>query len=476
MSVKLHNTLSRQVEEFTPGNGSEVKLYTCGPTVYSYYHIGNLRNAVFNDTLRRALEAAGYKVKHVMNITDVGHLTSDADEGEDKLEKGASAEGKSVREVADFYTEAFKKDVTALNILPPNGYEGKLDNYARATDFIDDQIDIVTKLLEKGFAYQTAQAIYFDVTKLPDYGKLTGQKLSDKEVGARDEVVTDKDKHHPQDFALWFFTVGHFAGHSMHWPSPWGEGFPGWHLECSAIIHATLGEPIDIHTGAVDLIGTHHTNEIAQTEAATGKTLSNYWVHNEYVLIDGRKMSKSLNNIYRLEDVTAKGYDPLALRLLFLQSHYRSQSNFTWEALDDAAAFLRRLSAWADLKFQAPADTSGNVGDTYSEALTKIKNSLFDDLNTADALGRLSGLASQSEAQGVDADRIQVLLEEVDTLLGLSLSNREDIGSELKDLIDKRETARRAKDWPLSDKLRDRLLEHKLELNDTPDGAIWRRI
>ncbi|HSX16031.1 MAG TPA: cysteine--tRNA ligase, partial [Candidatus Saccharimonadales bacterium] len=258
--MNLYNTLSRKVEALKPIKDGEVSLYTCGPTVYNYYHIGNLRNAVFNDTLRRTLVASGLDVKHVMNITDVGHLVSDADEGEDKLEKGAAREGKTVWEVAEHYTDAFKADMAAMNVLPPSVNPGReknsTDPYARATDFIPEQIEMVQKLLDGGFAYQTKQAIYFDVTKLPSYGELSGQKLADKEVAARSDVVTDPEKHHPYDFAVWFFAVGHFADHTMRWDSPWGEGFPGWHLECSAIIHATLGDPIDIHTGGVDHIGT----------------------------------------------------------------------------------------------------------------------------------------------------------------------------------------------------------------------------
>ncbi|MEO7617308.1 MAG: cysteine--tRNA ligase, partial [Candidatus Saccharibacteria bacterium] len=244
--MKLYNTLTRSIEEVTPRNPDELTLYTCGPTVYNFAHIGNLRSFIFDDTLRRALEANGYNVKHVMNITDVGHLASDADEGEDKLETGAAREGKTVQEVAHFYTENFKAAVESLNILPPNGYHDKEagDNYARATRFIPQQVDMVQTLLDKGYAYITEQAIYFDVTKLPDYGALSGQSLADKEVAVRSEIVQDSEKHHPFDFAIWFFTVGHFADHSMSWASPWGKGFPGWHLECSAIIHATLGDPI----------------------------------------------------------------------------------------------------------------------------------------------------------------------------------------------------------------------------------------
>jgi len=473
--VKLFNTLGRQLQEFKPLQPGQVSLYSCGPTVYSYYHVGNLRNAVFNDTLRRALQANGYQVNHIVNITDVGHLTSDADEGEDKLEKGAASEGRTVWQVAEFYTEAFKKDVAQLNVLPPNAHSGAKDNYARATDFIPQQIELVKSLLDKGFAYQTEQAIYFDVTKLPDYGHLTGQKLADKEVAARPDVVTDAAKHHPQDFAVWFFASGHFEGHTMRWPSPWGEGFPGWHLECSAIIHATLGDPIDIHTGAVDLIGTHHTNEMAQTEAAYGNQLANYWVHNEYLLVDGQKMAKSLGNAYNLADIKAKGFDPLALRLLYLQAHYRSQLNFTWESLQAAQNFLNRLCDWADLKFQPAADKPGGQGQSYDAAIDKMKTALADDLNSAEALGYLSDLAAQSEEQGVAASQLQSALERIDELLGLGLAQRQDVDDQIKSLLDQRQKARQASDWHAADELRQKLSDLKIAVSDTPAGQLWRR-
>ncbi len=464
--MKLHNTLTRRVEEFQPLHKDRVSMYSCGPTVYSFYHIGNLRNAVFNDTLRRALEAGGYRVRQVMNITDVGHLTSDADEGEDKLEKGAAAEGKTVWEVADFYTDAFKSDVGELNILPPNGYRGSKDNYARATEFIDQQIAIVKILLDKGFAYQTDQAIYFDVSKLSDYGKLTGQRLSDKETAARAEVVTDPQKHHPQDFAVWFRAAGHFVGHSMRWPSPWGEGFPGWHLECSAIVHATLGDPIDIHTGAVDLIGTHHTNEMAQTEAAFGNQLARYWIHNEYVLVDGQKMSKSLDNIYTLADIKSKGYDPIALRLLFLQAHYRSQLNFTWESLDAAASALKNLQAWADTSKQTSLP---KIDDDAADKLeSELKSALADDLNSAKALALINRyIDSRAPTEG--------LLAAIDNLLGLKLAQRPDITSEQKKLVEQRESARQSADWTSADRIRQELAGQGIEIDDTPGGPLWRR-
>lgn len=471
--MRLYNTLSRKVEEFKPISETEVKLYTCGPTVYDYAQLGNLRSFVFEDTLRRALQGSGYKVKHVMNITDVGHLISDGDEGEDKLEEGAQREGKSVWDVAKSYTNAFKADAAKLNILPPNGYKGAKDNYARATDFIEQQLDIVKLLCDKGFAYKTGQAIYFEVGKLKNYGELTGQKLSDKETAARKEVVTDKNKHSPRDFALWFFTVGRFADHDMRWKSPWGEGFPGWHLECSAIIHATLGDPIDIHTGGVDHIGTHHTNEMAQTQAAYGHKLAKLWIHNEFLLVDGQRMGKSLGNFYTLADITKKGYDPMALRLLFLQAHYRSQMNFAWEALDGAQAFLKRLKAWADLQFQPQLGHSKTAGDTYDAAIAKVKLAIGNDLNTSQALAVLSGLANAAELEGVDTKQLAGLLEEMDQLLGLDLGNRQDIDNESKSLIARREEARKASLWDEADKLRQELLSQGIEINDTPHGPVW---
>src|SRR3990167_8287848 len=375
--MRLYNTLSKKVEDFQPSKDQIVTFYSCGPTVYDHQTIGNLRTYVLYDTLKRTLSVSGLDVRHVMNITDVGHLTSDADEGEDKLEKGAKTSGKTVWEVADEYTQEFKQNLRQLNIPEPK--------LAKATDYINQQVEMVKILLEKGYAYKTDQAIYFDVSKLSSYGKLTGQKLSEKEVGARTEVVIDKNKRHPQDFALWFFLVGRFANHEMKWPSPWGEGFPGWHLECSAIIHATLGDPIDIHSGAVDLIGTHHTNEIAQTEAAFNNGLANLWVHGEHLLVEGERTGKSLGNFYILEDVIRKGFDPLSLRLLFLQAHYRSQLNFTWESLAASQSFLRRLRAWADLSHQPKIRQP-----VRSDLMNKVEDSLAGDINTAQALATIS--------------------------------------------------------------------------------------
>lgn len=474
--MKLYNTLTKKVEPFEPA-GETVSLYSCGPTVYDYAHLGNLRAYVFTDTLRRTLEASGYRLKHVMNITDVGHLASDGDEGEDKLEKGAGREGKSVWEVAEFYSDAFKRDVSRLNILPPNGYKDpkRGDEYARATDFIAQQIDMVKLLLEKGFAYKSQQAIYFDVSKLEDYGQLTGQDLKEKEVAARSEVVTDESKRHPQDFALWFFTVGRFAGHSMHWDSPWGEGFPGWHLECSAIVHAIFQEPIDIHTGGVDHIGTHHTNEIAQTKAAFDKQLSRFWLHNEHMLVDGKKMSKSLGNFFTLEDVIKKGYDPLALRLLFLQSHYRSQSNFTWKAMEAAQNRLVELRRWADLRWQPKPTDSGT---DYSLLEQKVVEIIQEDLDSPKALAYFSGVVKDLNEVIFPGNQAAFVsfLETLDSIFGLSLSSRSDISDAQKSWISSREAARKNQDWAEADQLRTKLGEEGIEINDTVTGPIWSRV
>ncbi len=471
--MKLYNTLTRRIEHFKPLSEAAIKVYSCGPTVYNYAHIGNLRTYIFADTLRRVLENTGYSVEQAVNITDVGHLVSDGDEGEDKLEKGASREGKSVWDVAKSYTEAFLTDVKALNILPPNAYKDRSDGYARATDFIEQQITMVKLLMDKGYAYQTHQAIYFDVTKSEHYGALTGQKLEDKETAARHEVVTDNQKKHPYDFAVWFFTVDKFANHSMHWSSPWGDGFPGWHLECSAIIHSVLGDPIDIHTGGVDLIGTHHTNEIAQTQAAFGHALSNYWLHSEFILVDGVKMAKSKHNFYTLHDIINNGIDPLAYRLLVLQAHYRTQLNFTWESLQAAATNLKSIYAWADLQFQA--QTSNKLKESYALALKELQTTLQNDLNTPSALAILNTMINEADQFGIDSEAVKNALLVIDSVFGLALSDRHDVTNDQRDLLLKRQTARQTQNWQESDKLRAELAEHGITVRDTDQGQIWAR-
>lgn len=454
--MKLYNTLTRRKVDLEPLTPGQIKLYTCGPTVYHYAHIGNLRNVIMNDTLRRTLSQAGYDVRHVMNITDVGHLTSDADTGDDKLERGAKAAGKSVWEVAQFYAAAFGRHTEALGVIVPTVV-------VPATDEIEAQIELIKTLFDQGYAYQATQAIYFDVSRLADYGKLTGQSLADKAVGARDDVVTDSDKRHPTDFALWFFATGHFADHTMRWPSPWGEGFPGWHLECSAIIHKHLGETIDIHTGGVDHIGTHHTNEIAQSEAAYGKPLANIWLHNEFLQIDGAKMAKSAGTGLTLDDITTKGYHPMAFRLLILSSHYRSQQNFTWESLTAAQTGLINLYAWADLIWQ---DQPSMTADDEQQLVTELAAIMTDDLQTPAALAHILQLTLAPSAW---------LLEQLEAWLGLGLTNRSDITTAQRRLLTDREVARKSGDYAKSDELRAELASHNLEINDTPNGSIWKR-
>ena len=318
---------TKKCRSFTPINPEKVTMYACGPTVYDYTHIGHMRKYVGDDILRRTLMFLGYKVQHVMNITDVGHLSDDADTGEDKMEKGAAKTGKTVWEVAQFYTDYFNDTMRAINVLPPTFL-------AKATDHVPSMIGLIQKLEARGATYETSQAVYFDIHAFPAYGTLSGQKLSDKEVGVRDDVIVDPDKKHPQDFVLWFKRVGKFAHHTMHWASPWGDGFPGWHIECSAMSMEQLGETIDIHTGGIDHIPVHHENEIAQSECATGHTFVNYWVHHDFLRVDGEKMSKSKDNFYTIDDISAWNIDPRALRALFLQTSYRKPLNFTKKSLE----------------------------------------------------------------------------------------------------------------------------------------------
>lgn len=469
--IRLYNSLGREVQDFTPLKDGQVSLYTCGPTVYDYMHIGNLRKFIFDDTLKRMLQSQNLKVNHVMNVTDVGHLVSDADEGEDKLEKGAKKTGKSVWDVAQMYLDAFVEDMKLVNVRDPK-------QLIRATDAIVSQVKMVQVLLDKEYAYFTDEAIYFDVTKLEDYGILTGQKLADKQVGVRDEVITETSKRHPQDFAVWFFTVGHFADHQMRWESPWGEGFPGWHLECSAIIEQALGTTIDIHTGGIDNLGTHHVNEMAQSEAAhDGAPLSHYWMHLMHLHVDGTKMSKSLGNFYILKDLTEKGYSPLAFRLLMLQAHYRSELNFTWASLRAAQNRLIELNGWACLQFdQRKLPANSYKPKEVDQSLREIKAALADDLATPKALSVLSalvdnttGIPAQHQAHFVST------LKELDALFALDLADQADVSSEVKEAIAEREVAKKAGTFKKADDIRNQLNRQGIELLDTAHGTRWRR-
>ena len=456
MAFHLYNTKTRLVEDFSPLHPPTVALYACGPTVYDKTHIGHMRKYIGDDILRRTLAFLGYEVTHVMNITDVGHLSDDADSGEDKLEKGAEKEGKTVWDVANLYTEYFHTTMRAVNVLPPT-IESK------ATEHIAEMIALVETLVAKGYAYETEQAVYFDTSKDLQYGELSGQKLADKEVGARDDVVVDESKKHPSDFALWFKRVGKFANHTMRWPSPWGDGFPGWHIECSAMSMHYLGETIDIHTGGIDHIPVHHENEIAQSECATGHTFVRFWVHHEFLNVDGEKMSKSKQNFYTIEDIAAHGINPLAVRLLCMQTSYRKPLNFTWESLTSADALLKKLQ-----KFASKQSVVGEVIPSYIEAFT---DALSDDLNTSKALAVLWQLYGDESTSPAD---IWATLLKFDTVLGLDLASipKFTIPEAVQILVSERDTARANKDFATSDRLRTELEKLGYIVLDTSTGTV----
>ncbi|MBI5621398.1 cysteine--tRNA ligase [Candidatus Falkowbacteria bacterium] len=465
MELKLYNTLTRQKDVFTPIKPGAVSLYTCGPTVYNYAHLGNLRAYIFADVLRRTLVYNGYKVKQVMNITDVGHLTSDADTGEDKLEKGASREGKTVWDVAKFYERAFQADTKALNILPPS-------KYTRATDHIKEQVAMVQQLEKNGLTYTTQQAVYFDVLafekKYPgEYTKLSGQKLSEKKVGARDEVYADPDKRHPADFALWFLRVGKYADHVMHWPSPWGDGFPGWHIECSAMSTKYLGKHFDIHTGGIDHIAVHHTNERAQNIGALGTPAVERWMHNEFLVVDkGAKMAKSGENFLTPQSVTDKGLNPLAYRYFCLGTHYRQPLSFSWAALNAAANALTAL-------YTVMAQPGlPKVGCAELEA--KFLAALNDDLNTPQALA----VVWETVKSDYPLSAKKRTLLKFDAVLGLGLSKVKKIiiPAKIKKLADERLAARQSKDWPRSDELRAEIERAGYTIEDAEDNYRLKKI
>jgi len=465
----LFNTLTRRIEKFEPLNPPNVSLYTCGLTVYDYAHIGNMRTYTNNDILKRTLTYLGYKVNHVMNITDVGHLTSDEDTGEDKIEKGAVATGKTVWEVADFFTNYFLDTLKALNILLP-------DTLCKATQNIDEMIRLIKILEEKGYTYQTDQAVYFDITKFPTYGKLSGQALIDKIKGAREEVYLDPQKKHPADFVLWFKKVGRFANHIMHWPSPWGEGFPGWHIECSAMSMKCLNtNTIDIHTGGVDHIAVHHEDEIAQSEAATGQPFVRYFVHFQFLLVEGKKMSKSLGNFYTIDDIKNHGIDPLALRLLFLQTHYRQIMNFTWGAAEAANEAYQKLKNYViDIR----SHTSRTI--LSQEKLEKLDDyrqqfvqAISNDLQMPEAIAIMWAMLKSNIPS---PDKLDLLFE-FDQVFGLKLSEvtKEEIPQDIIELANRRNEARKVKDFALADKIRKEVEEKGYRIEDIDDSYIIKK-
>ncbi len=460
--MKLYNTLTRNKEEFIPINPQKVGIYSCGPTVYQYAHIGNLRTYIFMDLLRRTLKLNGFTLNHVMNITDVGHLVSDADDGEDKMEKSAREQKRSPLEIAEYYTSIFLRDIERLNIECP-------EVVPKATDHIDDMINFVSGLLEKGYAYETSDGIYFDIAKFENYGKLSGIKLDEQQAGARVEV--NSEKHHPADFALWKKAP---KEHIMQWKSPWGMGYPGWHIECSSMSLKYLGAEFDIHTGGVDHIPIHHENEIAQSEGLLGSPSVRYWVHGEFMLVDGGKMSKSLKNTYTLDDLEGMGYTPTAFRYYCLNAHYRSKLNFTFEGMDSAQKSLKKLRKAA----QSHSNAQGKLEPGVLEAFeSEFVDSVNDDLNIPKALGTIWNMARYS----VKSDDIYKLIMKCDGILALDLDKVEEdqpepaLNSEIDAMIEARQKARAEKNFAESDRIRDELKEMGIILEDSPQGVKWRR-
>lgn len=462
--MKLFNTMTRKVEEFVPLKDGEVGLYCCGPTVYNYAHIGNLRTYIFEDTLHRVLVNHGYKLNHVMNITDVGHLTGDGDDGEDKLKKRSREEGKSVYEIADFYTKAFFEDEEKLNIICPNVTP-------KATDHIGDMISLIKVLEEKGHTYTSNGNVYFSIESISDYGKLSGQNNDEKLSGARIEV--DKAKKNPKDFVLWF-TNSKFPDQAMTWDSPWGRGYPGWHIECSAMSMKYLGPQFDIHCGGVDAIPVHHTNEIAQSEAATGKKWVNYWCHGEFLINDSGKMSKSTGDFLTLTSLIDKGYDPLDYRYFVLTGHYRTQLKFSYEALSAARSAREKLTSFV-LELKRGVSKEGKAAPYYDNFLSSMEN----DLKTPEALSFMWKMIKDSTIN--DEDKLYTLLK-MDDYLGLGLrkvekkEEKEDIPSEILSLLDERNRAKKEKNYSLSDKIRDELKEKGYTIKDTPSGSILEKV
>ncbi len=468
--MRLFNTLSRELEEFQPLQPGRAGVYACGPTVYNFAHIGNLRTYVSEDLLVRTLRELGYEVRHVMNVTDVGHLTSDADQGEDKMLKSAREQGRTVWQIAEFYTKAFFADCAALNVLPPTVV-------CKATEHIQDMIDLIRRLEQRGFTYQAGGNVYFDIGRFPGYGRLSGQNLEELKVGARVEV--DAGKRHPLDFVLWF-TRSKFEHQAMLWDSPWGRGYPGWHIECSAMSMKYLGEQFDIHCGGVDHVPVHHTNEIAQSEAATGRKWVNYWLHAEFLVLAREKMAKSAGSFLTLASLKEKGFDPLDYRYLCLGAHYRSQLQFSWEALEAAASGRRGLlERLARLREEAPAGQAEGapLADApEQEQVRAFLAELADDLNSPRGLAVLWGLLRDSSLPPAARLRGALAMERI---LGLGLEAvevRGELGPEEQALLEERDRARHARDWGRADALRRELADRGILVEDTPVGVRWKKL
>ena len=458
MDIYFTNTLSKSKEKFIPLKEGEVKIYSCGPTVYKDATIGNARTNIFQDVLRRVLEYNGYKVKQVMNITDVGHLVSDGDKGEDKMVKSAREEHKTPQEIAKHYTKLFFQDLKDLNIEMP-------EVICKATDYITEMLEYVKELVEKGYAYETSTAIYFDVSKLDKYPVLSNVNLEDQKTAVR--IDEDKEKKNPYDFALWIKAP---ENHIMKWDSPWGPSYPGWHIECSAMSRKHLGEKFDIHTGGIDLIPTHHENEIAQSKGICGKIPANYWIHGEYLLINGGKMSKSLGNVYLIRDIKEKGYDPLVYKLFCYTSSYRNKLNFTWEAIEATSKSLERLRNG----YQNHLKGSDKIDDKDIENLKNIEElfhkAINDDMNMPLAMSYVWEAVKYEKKN----EEIAKLLKKFDSVLGIKIDKiekQEDIPENIMQLVEDRKKAREEKNWAKSDELRDQINKLGYNIKDTKDGV-----
>jgi cysteinyl-tRNA synthetase len=476
MQIQLTNTLTREKEVFTPITENHVGMYHCGPTVYWNQQIGNMRAMVLADFVRRVFMYNGYTVTYVRNYTDVGHLTGDnigdADSGEDRMEKAAKRENLTPDAIADKYIQAFNDDIASLNILPAT-------HAPRATHFITDMQQMVQTLLDKGFAYTTPHAVYFDVQKFPEYTKLSGQKLDQLSDGQGHGDVTDTAKRNPQDFSIWFFKAGAHANALQTWKSPFssplvtdGEGFPGWHIECSAMSEHFLGTTFDIHMGGVEHIPIHHTNEIAQSECAHGSHYVNYWLHNEHLLVDAKKMGKSEGNAYVMSDIIEKGFDPIVLRYFFLQSNYRSKQNFTWDNLKASETALKKLVSTLVRYSSGSTESTGTVTESYKNRFVEIIN---DDFNLAGGLALVWELIKDGVIS--DSDKLATILD-FDQVLGLGLNHliseakthdtqpTHEIPIEIQQLIDERNQARANKDWATADRLRDEITNRGFTVTD----------
>ena len=476
MSLELYNTMGRSMQKFTPRTPGKVGFYGCGPTVYNYAHIGNLRAFVFQDTLARSLRFLGYEVTHVMNVTDIGHLTGDNDDGEDKMVNQAREKGQSVLEVAEFYTKAFFDDIDRLNILRPTVM-------CKATDHVDQMIRLIQRIEANGHTYSAGGNLYFDISTFPGYGALANFNPDDLKAGTRVDI--DENKRNPFDFVLWF-TKSKFENQALVWDSPWGRGYPGWHIECSAMSMEYLGEQFDIHTGGIDHIQIHHTNEIAQSEGATGKKWVNYWLHNEFLVMDKGKMSKSSGEFLTLQYLIDKGFDPLDYRFFLLGGHYRSQLTFSWESMESARnsrrSLVQRLARITENAEAVPESLP--AGSRANEWIDRFRADIEQDLSTPRALSQLQGLIRDTDVPPAEALAAVALMDRV---LGLNLienaaalvASSKETGDlddgRIDALIAERADAKKAKNFARADEIRNQLKESGIILEDTASGTTWRR-